>query len=162
MAGTQEDFLLSGHHGKWSSALHRMQLLTGSASPEHERESKPEGSFDKSSVTLDGVHPSTVSLTIHSNSSLARNIGISSLWAVPPTMAVAGFFIIPFGRRNRFNTRFIVLALVGLGMAGVGCGGGSGSKPSQGTGATYMVHVSANTGAGSTAKTVAVVVNVTK
>ena len=119
-------------------------------------------SFDKSSVTLDGVHPSTVSLTIHSNGSLASNIGVSGLWAVPPTMAVAGFFFIPFGRRNRINTRFIVLALVGLGLTSVGCGGGSGSKPGQGRGATYTFHVSANAGAGSTAKTVAVVVNVTK
>src|ERR1700760_634467 len=42
VAETQEDFLLSGHRGKWSSALHRMQLLFGSATPEHERESKPE------------------------------------------------------------------------------------------------------------------------
>src|ERR1700733_5334167 len=42
VAGTQEYSLLSGHHGKWSSALHRMQLLPGSATPEHERESKPE------------------------------------------------------------------------------------------------------------------------
>ena len=118
-------------------------------------------SFDKSSVTLDGVHPSTVSLTIHSNGSLASNIGMSGLWAVPPTMAVAGFFFIPFGRRNRINTGFIVLALVGLGLTSLGCGGGSESKPSQGTGATYTFHVSANAGPIS-AKTVAVVVNVTK
>jgi hypothetical protein len=119
-------------------------------------------SFDKSSVTLDGVHPSTVSLTIHSNGSLVRNVGISGLWAVPPTMALAGFFFIPLGRRKRFKTTCTVLFLVGLGLAGVGCGGGSGSKPSQGTGATYTIHVSANTGAGSTAKTVAVVVTVTE
>ena len=92
-------------------------------------------SFNKSSVTLDGVHPSTVFLTIHSNASLARNIGIGSLWAVPPTMAVAAFFFIPFGRRKRFKATFIVLALVGLGLAGAGCGGGSGSKPNQGIGA---------------------------
>src|SRR5690349_21323281 len=42
--GTQEEFLLSAHHGKWSSASHRMRLLPGSATPEHERESKPEES----------------------------------------------------------------------------------------------------------------------
>jgi hypothetical protein len=119
-------------------------------------------SLEKSSVTLDGVHPSTVSLTINAGSSLASAIRKGSLWAVPPTIALAGVLFVPFGARKRFKFSFIVLALVGFGLAGIGCGGGSESKPSPGIIGTYTIHVTANSGAGSTAKTVAVVVNVTK
>jgi len=107
-------------------------------------------SFNKPSVTLDGVHP--FAGKEHWN---WQPLGRSS------QMAVAAFFFVPFGRRKRFKATFIVLALLGLGLAGAGCGG-SGSKPNQGIGAAYTIHVTANTGAGSTAKIVAVVVNVTK
>jgi hypothetical protein len=119
-------------------------------------------SFGQSSVTLDGVHPSTISLAINASGSLAGRAGKGSLWAIARTMAVAGVLFIPFGRRKRFKAILSVLALAALALAGIGCGGGSASAPTVGIVASYTIHVTANSGMGSAAKTVAVVVNVTK
>jgi len=116
--------------------------------------------FNPSSVTLDGVHRSTVTLTVSTSGSLASRIGKSSLWAVPSTIALGGLLLLPFGKRRRLNTTLFVLCLVLLGLGGIGCSGSS-TKPNEAVVGSYTFNVTA-TSAGSTAKAVAVVVNVTK
>jgi putative copper export protein len=81
------------------------------------------------------------------------------LWGAAPTLAFAGI-LLPFVRRKRLKTVLGVAALLVLALAGVGCGSSSNSKVvHQGV---YALNLTASAGTGSTAKTVSLVVTITK
>jgi len=106
--------------------------------------------FSKSSVTLDGVNPTVVTLTIGTNRLMARADGTSRWGGALATFAVAGL-LLPFGMRRRLKGAFAVLCLLGVALLGVGCG--SGTNANNAKAGTYTVTVTATSGTGTTAMT---------
>jgi hypothetical protein len=116
-------------------------------------------SFSPSSVTPDGVNPSTTTLTIKTGAALMSRAGSSALWSVSATALLGGILLLPFGRRKRINGMLAALALMMLLLVGVGCGGGSTMQTGV-TPQTFTLNVTSSGPAGS--KTVPLVVNITK
>jgi hypothetical protein len=116
--------------------------------------------FAPSSVTLDGVDAGVVKVTVSSSVAAASTAGRLNLWGVASTMAFAGL-LLPFGRRKKLKRLFGAAAILAtLSLFAVGCGS-SNSTPATPQAATYVVNVTASAGAGSTAKTIPLVVTVT-
>jgi len=100
-------------------------------------------SFSKSSVTLDGVNPTAVALTITS-SNLAASVTRTNRWGgVVATVALAGL-LLPFGMRRRLKSVFTVLCLLGVVLYGVGCGSNSNNVKT----VAYTINVTATVGTG--------------
>jgi len=115
--------------------------------------------FSPNSVTLDGVNPGTVKITI-SATTLGANTGANSNTLVfASTFAFAGL-LLPFARRKHLKRALGLLAILAtLAFYAVGCGSGSSAPPSP---QTYVVNLTASAGAGSSAKTIPLVITVTR
>jgi subtilase family serine protease len=119
--------------------------------------------FVPASVTLDGVNPGTVKVTVSAGSVAASAVAKSSIWGAASAIAFAGL-LLPFARRKKLKGWLGMAAILVLALGVVGCGGGSttptapAKTPST---ATYVVNLTASAGAGSTAKTVPLVITVT-
>jgi hypothetical protein len=106
--------------------------------------------FSKSSVTLDGVNPIPVTVTITTNGTVAT-ASLPLKWSgAMATIAFAGL-LLPFGMRRKLRSAFFVLALLSVVFYGVACG--SGSSASNAKPGTYTVTVTAVSGTGATALT---------
>jgi len=115
-------------------------------------------SFSPTSVTLDGIHPGSMSVTISTGTARAGSTNKPLLWGAASTVAF-GFLLLPFGRRKQIKTTAGLVVLLALTVAGVGCG--SSSTPSKNAAAgTYVVNLTANGGTGSAAKSIPLVVTV--
>jgi Bacterial Ig-like domain (group 3) len=113
--------------------------------------------FSQSSVTPDGVHPSTATLTIKTSALMGSRTGNGAFLALSATVLLGGVLLLPFGKRRR-----VTLALPGmllLLLIGIGCGAGS-SKPTGAVPGSFTVNVTSTSSRG--AKTVAVTVNIIK
>jgi hypothetical protein len=120
--------------------------------------------FAPSSVTLDGVNPSTVVLTVNTNSASASPRRSSGMWAVPSTLAFAAL-LLPFGRRKRFKAYFAAAGLIVLGLCGIGCGGSSpapNNNPVGATPGTYSISINSTVGGATSGKSASLVVTITK
>jgi hypothetical protein len=117
-------------------------------------------SFAPTSVTLDGVNPSIVKVTVRTGLAIAnvgkdlRGLGVVS------TLAFAGI-LLPFGGRKRRKSMWGLLTILATALCVVGCGGGSGNSNVAQQG-VYVVNVSASSGTGSVTKVVPLVVTITK
>jgi hypothetical protein len=119
-------------------------------------------SFSPASVTLDGTNPGSVTVTVSASTATASSGKRRSLWGAASTLAV-GWFLVPFSRRKRWKPLLGLCMLLALTLAGVGCAGTSTvptPKPAV-TPSTYVINITANGGAGTTAKTTPLVVTVT-
>ncbi len=119
-------------------------------------------SFTPPTATPDGVHPATIMLAIKTTSAVASRMGDSRLWAATLTFGLAGV-LLPFGwrKRRRVQTTVAALGLIFVGVCIGGCSSG-GSAPGSAAAGSFTVNVTATAGAGTTAKTVAMVVNIIK
>jgi hypothetical protein len=115
--------------------------------------------FAKSSVTLDGVNPTAVALTITSRNLAASVPGTNRWRGALATMAFAGL-LLPFGIRRRLKSAFAVLCLLGVVLYSVGCGSSSNSNNAMT--ATYTINITATvgTGNGAAVRSVPLTVNV--
>lgn len=114
-------------------------------------------SFSPSTVTPDGVNPSTVALTVKSTAALVSQAGNGALWTLASTAALGGVLLLPFGKRRRIHVTLTAITLMLL-VTAIGCGGGSvttGTTPT-----TFTMNVTSTSSAGS--KTVPVTVTVNK
>jgi hypothetical protein len=123
--------------------------------------SLPEGfncTFNKSSVVLDGVNPSVVTLTVSTGRKLASNIKMENWAGAAASFALAGL-LLPIGMRRKCKRAFAVVCLLGVGLCGAGCGSSSGSSSGANASSeskkprTVTVVVTATSGAGSGART---------
>ena len=85
--------------------------------------------FNKNTVTLDGVTPSVVTLTVAVGQKHAANFGVNHWQAAAASIALAGL-LLPLGMRRRWKTTFAVFCLLGVALCGVGCGSMSTSHSS--------------------------------
>ena len=118
--------------------------------------------FNKSSVTLDGVTPSVVILTVAITRKQADNFGVNHWGGALASIAIAGL-LLPLGMRRRWKTTFAIFCLLGVALCGIGCGSMSSSSsnpnPNSNPSAdskkphSSTVVVTATTGAGSSAMT---------
>ena len=116
-------------------------------------------SFSPASVTLDGVSASSVKVTVNTSATAARAEIKSRIWGAASTVAFAGI-LLPFVRRRRLKTVLGVTALLVVALVDVGCGSsGNSSTAHQGV---CVLNVTASGGIGSAAKTVPLVVTITK
>jgi hypothetical protein len=119
--------------------------------------------FAPTSVTLDGVDAGAVKVTVTAAVATASAVEKTNFLGVVSTMAIAGL-LLPFGRRKNMKRLFGALAiLIALSLFAVGCGSGNPAPvtPTPLT-TTYVVSVSASAGAGGAAKTLPLVITVTK
>jgi hypothetical protein len=114
-------------------------------------------------VTLDGVNPSVVKVTISSGAASAVAAAKFNGWGVVSTMTVVGL-LLPFGRRKKLGRSLGMVGIVALAFCAFGCGGGGSNNSNLGNSqsGTYVVNVTASAGAGSAAKTIPLVVTVAK
>jgi hypothetical protein len=114
--------------------------------------------FSPTSVTLDGIHPGSMSVTISTGTAKASSTTKPWLWGAASTVAF-GFLLVPFRRRKQIRATAGTVVLLVIAIAGVGCG--SSSTPSKNASAgTYVVNLTANGGTGSAAKSIPLVVTV--
>lgn len=85
--------------------------------------------FNKTSVALDGVTPSVVTLTVAFSKKQASNSGVNRWQAAAASIALAGL-LLPLGMRRRWKTTFAMFCLLGVALCGVGCGSVSTSNSS--------------------------------
>jgi len=85
--------------------------------------------FNKTSVALDGVTPSVVTLTVALSKKQASNAGVNRWGATAASLALAGL-LLPLGMRRRWKTRLAIFCLLGVALCGVGCGSMSTSNSS--------------------------------
>jgi hypothetical protein len=125
-------------------------------------------SVAQAAVTLDGINPVAVKVTVNANAVTASATRVEPGWAIASPIAFA-CLLLPFVRRKRLKTLLGIAALLVLGLSGVGCGGSSGTPTTPATpttpttpqSATYVVNVNASAGAGTTAKVIPLVVTIT-
>jgi hypothetical protein len=114
--------------------------------------------FAPATVTLDGVTAASVKITVTAAAATASNIAQPNLWGVVSTVAFAGL-LLPFGRRKRLKRLFGLVAVLAFAFCIAGCGSSNSTPPvAQATTATYVVNITAT--AGSSAKSVPLVVTV--
>jgi hypothetical protein len=118
--------------------------------------------FVPASVTLDGVNPGTVKITVSASLVTASAVAKSHLWGAASTIALAGL-LLPFGRRKQLKSLLGMVAILVLALYAVGCGGGSTTPttPKTPQTATYVVNVTTTAGTGTTAKALPLVITVT-
>ena len=130
--------------------------------------------FSQSSVTPDGIHPSTATLTIKTSVLIGSRTGNGAFLALSATVLLGGVLLMPFGKRRRINLALpgmlLLLAIgIGCGAGTTNQGGGSGGTTNQGgatthqggaTPSSFTLNVTATSPSGS--KTVPVVVNFIK
>jgi hypothetical protein len=109
--------------------------------------------FAQPTVTLDGNNPATVKLTINTGGGVAGLIKNGGIWKIPSSIAIAGLLLIPFSKRRRMKIFLSMVMLLTITIAGVGC---STHAPV----GTYKVTVTATSVAGTTAKSVTVLVTI--
>jgi len=114
-------------------------------------------SFSQPSVTMDGVHPSNVTLIVNTTSMVASRSGNGRLWAVTSTMAF-GMVLLPFVNRRRLRIGFGLAVLCMAALAGTGCG--SGSNSNNAVPGNYTVTITATSAGVTTAKTIPVTVTI--
>lgn len=115
--------------------------------------------FAPASVTLDGVNAGVVKLTVSSGVVTAGAFAKPNMWDVASTMALAGL-LLPFVRRKHVKRAFGTLAILAtLSLFAVGCGSSNSTPVTQKT-ATLVLNVTATAGAGSSAKTLPIVITV--
>lgn len=115
--------------------------------------------LSKQSVTLDGVHPATVTVTINTLATVAA-LKEGGLWKIPSGLALAGLLLLPFSRHKRVRQMLCLVVLLAITAAGVGCGSsGPNNKVAVGS---YNLTITATGPTGTVAKTVTFAVNVTK
>lgn len=85
--------------------------------------------FNKTSVALDGVNPSVVTLTVAINQKQANNMGMYHWEGAVASIALAGL-LLPLGIRRRWKTTFAVFCVLSVAFYGVGCGSMSTSNSS--------------------------------
>jgi hypothetical protein len=118
--------------------------------------------FAPATLTLDGVNPGMVKITVSAGGASAVAGSRPTAWGIVSTMAFVGL-LLPLGRRRKLGRSCGMLALVALTFCAFGCGGGSSNSGSTTPQAgTYVVNVNASAGAGTTAKTIPLVVTITK
>lgn len=113
--------------------------------------------LNPTSVTLDGINPGSVSVTINTGKATASSTNKPFLWGGASTIAF-GFLLLPFGRRKQLKALGLVV-LLAVTIAGVGCGSSSSSSKNVARG-TYVVNLMANSGTGSAAESIPLVVTV--
>jgi hypothetical protein len=120
--------------------------------------------FAPASVTLDGVNPGTVKVTVSASVVTASAVAKSHLWGAASTIALAGL-LVPFGRRKQLKSLLGMVAILVLALYAVGCGGGGSTIPTNPTTtpktATYVVNITTTAGTGTTAKALPLVITVT-
>jgi Pro-kumamolisin, activation domain/Bacterial Ig-like domain (group 3) len=114
--------------------------------------------FTPATVTLDGVTAATVKITVTAAAATVTNVAQPNLWGVVSTVAFAGL-LLPFGRRKQLQRLFGLVAILAFAMCIAGCGS-SKSTPSVPQTTTYVVNFTASAGAGSSVKSVPLVVTV--
>ncbi len=115
--------------------------------------------LSKASVTLDGLHPVTVTVTINTAATVAA-MRESGLWKIPSGLALAGLLLLPFSRHRQVRRMLCLVVLLAITAAGVGCGSsGANNKVAVGS---YNLTITATGPTGTVAKTVTFAVNVTK
>jgi hypothetical protein len=119
-------------------------------------------SFTPQTVTPDGVHPATITLAIKTSGAVASRLGDSRLWAATSTFGLAGI-LLPFGwrKRRRVQSTVAALGLIFVGLCIGGCSSGGASSGGAAVG-SFTVNITASAGAGTTGKSVAMVVNIIK
>ena len=116
--------------------------------------------FSPATVTLDGVNPGVVKVTVSSGAAAASAVAASASapWGIVSTVAFAGL-LLPLGRRRKLRRAFGMIAIVGLALLAFGCGS-SNSDSSTPKAGTYVVNVTAT--AGGISRTLPLVVTVVK
>jgi hypothetical protein len=119
-------------------------------------------SFAPATVTPDGVHPATIVLAIKTSGAVASRLGDSRLWAATSTFGLAGV-LLPFGwrKRRRVQSTVAALGLIFIGLCFGGCSSGGSSSGGAAAG-SFTVNITSTAGAGTTGKSVAMVVNIIK
>jgi len=111
--------------------------------------------FVGSPATLNGVTPTTITLTLSpTNSASGKTAGARS-WTISSAIALGCLLLLPLGRRKSIRYALIVLCLFGVTFSAVGCGGGSGSST------VKTVTIMATSVTGTTAKSATVTVTIT-
>ena len=115
-------------------------------------------SIPNSSVTLDGTHPSNVSIVINTGGTVTALTNNGGNWNVPASVALAGLLLLPFRKRKWVTTGFCMLLAVSF--LAVGCGGKS--KSNQVAPGSYNIQITATTAGETTPKAVMVSIIVNK
>ncbi len=115
--------------------------------------------FNKSSVTLDGVNPSVVTLTVATNRITANATGPNHWGGALAGFALAGL-LLPIGMRKKWKNAFTVVCMVGLVLWGTGCGSSSNSNNAQAGTYTITVTATSGTSTGAVTKTTPLTVTV--
>ena len=121
-------------------------------------------SFSPTSVTLDGINPGTVTVTVNTGSTSTTSGNSDYLWGGASALAF-GLFLLPIGHRKRIQGLLGLVAIVVITMVGIGCGGSSSTKtpvtlPGIAAPGTYILNINATGGTGTTAKSIPLVVTV--
>jgi Pro-kumamolisin, activation domain/Bacterial Ig-like domain (group 3) len=116
--------------------------------------------FASPTVTLDGLHPGTVSLQINTAGAVAHSVTKGKPWALPTSIALAGLLLLPFTRCRRWRNFLASLVLLACTLSVIGCSGPShqGQTPA----GSYSIQITATGATGTTPKKISLAVNVTK
>jgi hypothetical protein len=117
--------------------------------------------FSKSSLTLDGVNPSAVALTISTMSPVATLNRNGGGWPASTAVVLAGL-LLPFGLRKRVNLSRFALCIAILALCGAGCGGGTTYNSNVAAAGSFTVNVAATSAAAPTAKSVPLTVTIVR
>lgn len=113
--------------------------------------------FSPLSVTLDGVNPSSVKITVNTKVVSAQRLPKDPFPGFASAIAFAGI-LLPFGCRKHWKKLLGFAAILVIGFYSVGCGGSTNSNSApQGT---YVVNVTATSGTGTAQKVTPLVVTV--
>jgi Pro-kumamolisin, activation domain/Bacterial Ig-like domain (group 3) len=120
--------------------------------------------FSPASVTLDGVNPAAVKITVSAGSAAAVAAvaaSRSTAWGLVSTIALVGL-LLPFGPRKKLGRACSVVAIMVLIVFAFGCGGSGNSGSNTPQAGTYVLSVTASAGAGTAPKTIPLVITITK
>ena len=117
--------------------------------------------FAPATVTLDGVNPAAVKITISGGSAAAVAASRVNAWGVVSTMALVGL-LLPFGRRKKLGRVCGMVAITALLIFAFGCGGSGNSGSTTPAAGTYVLNVTTSAGAGTSGKTIPLVITITK
>jgi hypothetical protein len=116
--------------------------------------------FSPASVTLDGVNPGVIKITVNTKLVAANALLKTHSLGFASTLAFAGL-LLPFARRKHLRRCLVLVTILVVGLYAAGCGSGSSSANVTPTG-TYVINVTANGGVGGTTKVIPLVVIVSK